>query len=63
VHVDVDEGPEGRDEVRDMDPGAAVDVRGIFAGEQTDPHADTRYRLIGRRHRAFSVWPSTRRAH
>ncbi|GEC24989.1 hypothetical protein PSA01_20180 [Pseudonocardia saturnea] len=38
VHVDVDELPQGRDEMSDMDPGAAVDGGGVLTGEEADAH-------------------------
>ena len=38
VDVDVDQLAELADEVLDVDPGAAVDVRRVLPGEQSDAH-------------------------
>ena len=48
VHVDVDQLAQRRDQVLDVHAGAAVDVRGVLAGEQADAHPCT----VGHRGRA-----------
>ena len=49
VDVDVDERAERRHEVFDVHPRAAVDVRGVLAGEQADAHDQHRSRSAGAR--------------